>query len=399
MRIALLAVLVAGCVAVPGPSGPPPQILPSELSKDVGIPARDQSAALTLRMLQGQTKSTMASGFGLHAAAGMLVQGAQGDTLTELQSALFGGMKPEQVAAFHRKSHDTYAPLMSSGRFAMANGVWTNPQIPIAPKYIEGLRKHFSAEARSISFPQPGLSDINGWVNDKTRGRIPKLFDDLSRDTLLVLVNALYFKDKWEEPFKRSATRSEPFFVEPGRSLPTDMMNQVGEYRYRESKTAQSVVLPYETGMQMVVVVPRDGQTLQALLKDPTTVAWITAQEHRNRAGSIALPKWKSESSFDLREMMLGWGIKDVFNPERSNLRGITNKPAWVTKAIQKTFIEVDEEGTEAAAATGIGVETTAAPMEPEKPFVFRADRPFLYTIIDPNGIVLFGGVVRNPSG
>lgn len=363
------------------------------------LSAQSQQQLLSL-LSENPGKNFMISQWSLNEAFGVLRLGAEGETEKELARFLHVDRSPKETGGDAQIIRASYMDLVEKGILRQANSLFIRSGEQLEPNFIESAKNLYESEVKSTSFPQPGLTEINRFVNDTTRGRIPKLFEDLDSSTVLVIVNAISFKDKWEEPFEKSATKDGDFTLASGQKLTTKMMNQSGMYRYHDGPKFQSVRLPYRSRLGMVIVLPREGVSLNDLLKDNELFQKAKAIGYQNREGSVSIPKWKSEFTWDLLDWLPKNGVTRIFDASLSELRGIrrSGDNLFVSAAVQKTFVMVDEEGTEAAAATGIGVTESAAPIEPPKPFVFVANRPFVYLIEDEGGTALFAGVVANPE-
>jgi serine protease inhibitor len=321
----------------------------------------------------------------------MLRYGATGETERELRQFLGQSVDAKSAARQISRVMVALEPLVKADTFRHANGIWVLPKYPVQPNYLANTPKLFGATLKSSAMPEPAVSEINQFVNESTRGRIPKLFDSLSPDAFMVLVNAVSFKDKWYKPFDRSLTRPGMFTSVTGNKVTVPMMNQKDEFHYGETKEYQHLKLSYESGLQMSIILPRPGIPISNVLKlDMSLDQYL--DDHK---GTVTIPKWKQEFSLNLGDFMESMGCRTTFDPDKAQLGRIA-KGAFVSQAVHKTFIEVDEAGTEAAAATGIAVAEAAA--APAEPFTFIADRPFAYYIHTTEGVVLFGGVVNDPS-
>ena len=217
--------------------------------------------------------------------------------------------------------------------------------------------------------------------------------------TRLVLANAIYFKGKWEKQFDENATTRADFRVSPGETVRVPMMSRKGDFNYTENGRLQVLELPYQGNeLSMVVLLPGkvDGiSRMEASLNPKSLDALLGSLE--TRKVTVYFPRFKTTSSFNLKDTLESMGMPDAFDPARADFSGIDgHKSLFLSAAIHKAFVEVNEEGTEAAAATGMIVVTTSVPLEP---LVFRADHPFLFLIRhNPSGSILFLGRVFDPS-
>jgi len=242
-------------------------------------------------------------------------------------------------------------------------------------------------------------------VEKKTENKITKLVkqQDLNKDTLLILINAIYFKGKWETPFKKSATRDREFTLVGGSKKKCPMMSRSDEFPYFSGAGFQAVSLPY-TGdrLRMAVFLPDEKSTLKEFLKSVTATNWKAwLSRFRDRDGSIVLPRFKMEFEAELNDPLSRMGMAVAFNRRRADFRNMcVLKPgenAYISKVRHKSFVEVNEEGTEAAAATAVVMMKLTASM-PQKPFRMVVDRPFFFVIYDSETrAILFMGSVTDP--
>jgi len=259
----------------------------------------------------------------------------------------------------------------------------------LKPEFKKGLLDA-TVTFEQTSFPDPGLSQINGFVDDRTYGKIPKLFERIDPLTILVVVNALYFNDKWATPFEPGQNIKDQFEQASGSKVPVTLMHRFGEFHYVESKTCQKVRLGYQSGLAMTIVLPKEGTSLEACLSE----APVLSHSANEREGNVMIPRWENSFSLDLNPVLQKMGLKSIY--QSGALENIAPGTV-VSQAIQKTWIRVDEAGTEAAAATAIAMEGAANIADKDGPFEFKANRPFLYFIHAPTGAILFAGAVREP--
>jgi serpin B len=223
----------------------------------------------------------------------------------------------------------------------------------------------------------------------------------ISRDTLLFLANAVYFKGKWSEPFDVKDTKDRPFHLRGGSQKNVPMMTQTKTFTYRRGTDYQAVRLPYQSeNLAMYVFLPDTNSSPEKLLGIMTGDSWqrVTKPGFSEKEGTVVLPKFKLEYSVELNQPLQALGMKTAFDPVGADFSGIAPQ-LFISAARQKTFVEVKEEGTEAAAVTGIAMETSAMMVPPPNPFQMIVDRPFLFLIEDnQTGTILFMGVMFNPA-
>jgi serpin B len=279
----------------------------------------------------------------------------------------------------------------------VANSLWSRSGFPILPTFVNAVDTWFDAEARTLDFSTPAAVDvINGWVKDKTRNRIPKLLDRIDPFEVAFLVNAVYFKGRWRATFDRARTRPMPFHAADGstRDVPT-MSLDATPLRYHSTPEYEAVDLLYGNGtFAMTVLLPRPGKTPADLLAglDPSGWRELAAAFHEQKI-MLSVPRFRLEYSRELEEDLKDLGMGIAFDGGRADFYGIADvrpERLFISRVVQKTFVDVNEEGTEAAAATGVGIGVTSAPP------ALVVDRPFLFAIHERlTGTILFLGQVN----
>lgn len=348
------------------------------------------------------------SPFSIHAALSMVAAGAANDTEAQLIGALKLPADREARAAAIKSLRDRMEAAGAKGDITLevANRVWVQKSYPLLPAFTKEVEGVFGAGFASADFAtaaEPTRREINGWVEDRTRKRIRDLVPPgaLSPATRMVLVNAIYFYGTWEEPFPKERTESAPFHVAADRDVKADLMQAHREHTgYREEDGLQVCELPYKgRGLSMVVLLPAAGKLGDLEARVARDGFDAVCGRMGSRTVNVALPRFKIEAPSGLNEPLKSLGIRDAFDAERADFSGMTGKrDLCVSDAIHKAFIEVNEKGTEAAAATMVAMVATSAPIMQE-PVTFRADRPFLFALRDRlSGAILFVGRVENPT-
>ena len=336
----------------------------------------------------------------------MVAHGARGETQREMYEALgLAALAPEEVKRQSARLVETLNTASSDVTLYTANALWAREGIPFYQTYLEDLKTYYRAEAETIDFTDPAtIPRINQWVREKTRGTIPTILDRLPENAILVLLNATYFKGKWETAFDPAHTQDLPFFPENGtpKDLPT--MWQEGSFLYLETEDFQAVKLPYaDDRFSMYLFLPRREDGLGAFLGKLSESAlkdWIAAMEKRQ--GEISLPRFQVTFEQVLNDILIALGMENVFNPSRADLSGMLpvspSANAYLSEVKHKSFLEVNEEGTEASAVTSGIIAITAVPLPGER-FIMRVDHPFFLIIRDErDGSVLFAGAIENPE-
>lgn len=290
----------------------------------------------------------------------------------------------------------------------VANALWAQQNQNFLPDYLLVVRDNYGAAFHRTDFriaPEAARGDINRWVARQTNNKIENLIAPgvLTRATRLVLTNAIYFKGDWRNPFEKSATKDEDFYLSTGHAVKTPMMHRTGGYEYFDGGSFQALELPYAGGdLTMLVLLPREASGLPALEQSFTaasTSKWIDNLKPAAKV-ILTLPRFSMLHQFELSAALSKMGMPQAFS-DAANFSGMTGSPGFnISAAIHKAYIGVNEQGTEAAAATSTVMRATAMRRQmPQPPIVFRADHPFLFLIRDTrSGSILFMGRVANPT-
>lgn len=401
------ALLVAGCgPGAAGPDGDPVPLLnglPRALTP-AEVRVVDAANGFTFALAREATRglppdsSVFLSPLSASFALGMTLNGARGQTLDAMRGALGFGAAP--VAEINQGYRDLMALLLGldpTGDVRVANGLWARQGLALLPPFLDAARTFFDAEVSSLDFGDPGAPGvINQWVRDQTAGRIPRLLETIAREEVLLLVNAIYFKGRWRIPFDRARTRDAPFTGADGRARPVPMMHRdPGPVRYAATSTFEAAELLYGNGaFAMTVVLPVPGQTPAAVLAGLDPAAWRSLTDRfQETTLALGLPRFRLEHSQRLNDALAALGMGVAFDAARADLGGIADvapERLYLTRVEQKALVEVNEEGTEAAAATAVGVGVTSLPPS------LIVDRPFLFAIRERfSGTILFLGVVQ----
>jgi serpin B len=352
------------------------------------------------------------SPFSAAMALGLLHLGARGETARVLGEALHlpEGSPHEALGSLLRTSSggkgvEKFGQEVPPHELTVANSIWLARGYRAHEAYLEEARRQFAGKVAEIDVSNPAASarTINDWTANETRDRIKDLVseDAIGPLTRLIIVNAVYLKAFWREPFREANTRSAAFSTERGARVEAPAMRQSGYFAHARDDAVQVLEMDYWPAegaeLSMILILPTDRGGLAAVEADLTASrfsTWVAALERE--FVEIQVPKFRIETSLNLREALEATGLSVLF--EGPDLSGISDEEGLhVDGVIHKTFIDVDEKGTEAAAATSVMLVCSALPAEPAK---FIADHPFLYAIRDKaTGAVLFVGRVADPSG
>jgi len=359
--------------------------------------------------VRGEKGNLFFSPYSISSALAMTWAGARGETASEMAAAL---QLPAGWRTAPDEAHAAFAGfaarLNAEGKpyaMAVANSLWGQKGYEFVPDFLGLLKRQYGAGLEEVDFAKDtegARKAINVWVEQKTKDRIKDLIPPgtLQALTRLVLVNAIYFKGTWESPFEKQGTRDADFFVTPARKVRAPTMRQVEHVRYAEAPDAQAVELPYKGGdLAMVILLPKQRGGLAALEKSltaQTLAKRLEALKVENVA--VSLPRYTMTWSSGLAKVLGAMGMVRAFDGQKADFTGINagKEPFWISEVIHKAFVEVNEEGTEAAAATAVVAMGGAAPA---KPVEFRADHPFLFLIRDTaSGAILFMGRLVDPT-
>ena len=332
------------------------------------------------------------------AALGMTYNGAGGETREQMKQTLgFLGLTPEQINQSYQQLFSYLTGLDSNVQMKIANSIWYNNTYTFKSSFIETNQKYFGAEVASLNFGSGTAADsINGWVDKNTNGKISKIVEKpLDPRMAMFLINAIYFKGTWTYQFADSLTTDDFFMPRSGEKQPIKMMHIKRDLSYYQTPELQIVDLPYGEGAySMTIILPRQGMDINQFvlsLSEGRLNDWMTGLSMKE--GRLALPRFKLEYEVMLNKALQLLGIQDAFNAQKADFSGMSDDLGLVISEVKhKTFVEVNEKGTEAAAVTSIGVRVTSVGPEP---FVMNVNRPFVYMIRDrdTNTILFIGRV------
>jgi serpin B len=351
--------------------------------------------------LRSKAGNLFFSPLSIETALAMTSVGARGETLAEMTKVLHipaGGQ-----SAVGDLLRSLQPGPQAKYELSIANALWMQHGMAFRQEFLAETNRHYEAATHSVDFGQTeqARQTINHWVEQKTKDKIKDLFapGTLSAECRLVLTNAIYFKGKWADPFNKNFTRDEPFHVTGEKTVQAPLMRRRGQFRYFAGEGVQAVDLPYAGNhISMLVILPAAVDGLPALEKDLTAErvhGWVG--KLASKPGEVLLPRFKTTDEFDLTATLQDMGMRRAFTAA-ADFSGMSPEPLMISKVVHKAFVETNEEGSEAAAATGVAMVRASVRVQDE-PFKFRADRPFLFAIRDTTtGTPLFVGRVANPT-
>lgn len=347
----------------------------------------------------GQGSNIIISPLSVSTALTMVYNGSKGETRSAMATTLeFNSMPLEEINESYKNLSDTLTSLDSAVVFQIANSIWYRQILQVEQDFLDMNRSFFDARISSCNFSDPGTVDIiNDWVSENTNGKIPTVVGKpISPDLVMLLINAIYFHGNWTKQFDIENTRDDEFALLDDSKVACKMMNQEGRFRYFENDTFQAIELPYGNGaFGMVIYLPKPGVGIDDLVGvfDGDSLKLWSSKLH-GRRGTISMPRFKLEYEETLNDILTSLGMGIAFSGE-ADFSGIS-KGIFISYVKHKTYVEVNEEGTEAAAVTSVGMATSAAPTES---FIMRVDRPFLFLIRDSrSGTILFLGKITDPT-
>jgi len=412
--LSLLVLQLAGCgnLATTG-VGNEPSPQPStgnkstETTRKVNprlIDANNQFGFALLHQLRkaDREKNLFLSPASITLALAMTYNGAAGETEQAMAKVMsLQNMSKEDL---NQAASDLRQNLQSADAkvdLTIANSLWARQGIAFKQQFLETNRRYFGAQVSVLDFADPEAPQtINRWVDASTKGKMKKIVDNISPRTVMFLINAIYFHGKWQKPFDKSLTQEKPFHLANGEQKRVPMMAQTGNFPYLKGENFQMVSLPYGEGrISMVIVLPDEGTSLNEWLESLSAERWKTWTSRLvPTEGDLQLPRFKMEYEKTLNDALKGMGMAVAFEPDRADFTGMRDeRDLFLDKVHHKAIVEVNEEGTEAAAVTSVQVGITSV-QQPRPPFQMVVDRPFFFAIRDTRtGMVLFMGAVYEP--
>jgi len=382
------------------------------------VAASNKLALQVYANLRSRPGNVVLSPYGISSSLSMLLTGADGATREQILAALEKSFQGE--AELHHVQGELLRWLVTKDedgrpfRLNVANKLWIQDGQDALRSFLEALDRHYGAQPGVVDFvsqPATARKTINDWAADATNNKITHVIspEAITPQTRLILANAVYFKGDWEKAFDKDDTRPQPFFLTADKEIKVPMMSQRGEFGYAHTDSVRVLIMPYRGDeLSMLCILPdkKDGlDELEARLDDKTLSRWTTAAAENLVELPVDIPKFKFENGHDLEPALNAVGITVAFDPataDFSRIDGVkrvagTVGGLFVDQVLQHAMIDVNEEGTEAAAVT-TEMKTEVSTEPPDAPH-FRADHPFLFLIREnETGLILFLGRVVDPT-
>ncbi|UUZ84117.1 serpin family protein [Paenibacillus sp. P26] len=333
----------------------------------------------------------------------MTYNGAAGATREAMAKTLqLQGISLDEVNQGYSVIRDLLSHPGPGVQLSVANSLWMRQGTRLRKPFMERNRTYFGAETRTLDFSKASSRDeMNQWVKQNTQGKIERILEQpIPAEAILYLVNVVYFKGEWTDPFQPSQTKEDSFHPKPGETLTVPFMTRSGSFEHRKEAGFEAIRSPYGDGsFGMWVLLPGEGTVLQELQRRLVAEPDILSKGYAKEPGSIEPPKFKLSYSLELNDALKALGMGPAFADE-ADFSDMVEPPvaAQISEVLHKTFLEVNEKGTEAAAATAVGVNTSAE-VSPKAPFHMKVDRPFFLAIQDRRtGSLLFLGSITKPE-
>ena len=355
--------------------------------------------------LARENENIMISPVSVSLAMAMVYNGANGATREDMARAL--NVQGLELDRLNKNNLALLYYLTSADpelTVNIANSIWMLEDFKFSEAFVATVKNDYQAEAKKLDFADPKSADvINKWVNDKTRGTIDQIVTPpIDSQTIMFLINAVYFKGSWTSPFETELTSEQAFNLVDGQTVTVPTMYQSGSFDYLKSSGFQALRLPYgeDEQMAMVLFLPDQNTSLSEFQNQLNQDNWSNWQAHfEAKAGTLMLPKFTMEYEKSLNQVLAELGMGIAFEPGKADFSGLAAAAAgdiYISNVKHKTFIQVDESGTEAAAVTSVEVGTTSMPAYD---FELNFDRPFFYAIEDSEtGAIVYMGAVLDPS-
>jgi serine protease inhibitor len=352
--------------------------------------------------ISGSDANLMVSPLSVSMALGMTRNGAAGGTLEAMTTTLgFSGMTENEINESYKYIIQTFTTLDPKVKLQIANSIWYKNNFTVEQPFVLTNQQYFNAEVSMLDFFKPTAVDIiNAWVNEKTNKLIPEIIDQIPAEAVMYLINAVYFKGQWKYQFEAKNTIQKPFTLSDGTVIQAPSMNTHASFQYFKGTGFAAIELPYNQGnYTMSVLLPDADKTVGDIIKQLSLENWNSWSKQFNEADiQLQVPKFKYEyNEKQMKPILTDMGMGVAFSDNADFTRINKEGGLCISRVLHKTYIETNEEGTEAAAVTAVEISNTS--VGPDQPYFFTINRPFVYFIQEKStGTILFIGTVMNPN-
>ena len=379
-------------------------LTPSEKSAKI-IAADNQFGLEIFQKINGsltEQKNTMISPMSISLALAMVYNGSEGNTKTQMETMLHkSGLTPDDINQDYKDlvtalvSHDPKVEL------SISNAMFYRNTFAVKSDFVSTNKDYYEAEVAGLDFTKNAetLNKVNGWVNSKTKGKIDKIIDQVNPEDIMYILNAIYFNGEWKYRFDAKQTSNQSFTKEDNSVIQVPVMTIENQFNYYSASSFEMLEMPYGSGkFSMLVLLPKTGKKTDDVISLLTTnnlSDWISKLTETKK--TVYLPKFEFKFDKSLIDNLQALGMTDAFDSGKADLTGISDEAQlFISEVMHKSYIKVDEKGTEAAAVTGVTVGLTSVGTDLA---VFRADHPFVFIIREKDtNSILFIGKVIDPS-
>ncbi len=331
-------------------------------------------------------------------ALGMVCNGAKNETLNAFNQAFnYGDASLNEINTVNQSIINHLTENTFGSTFSIANSLWIDNRFPVKEEFIKLNKRFYNAEVQNLDFKNSNsVNIINNWVSDKTQEKIPTIIEDIPSNMVMYAINALYFKSDWKYTFDKKNNTLEPFYIDLQSLKETEMMNMSEDLLYLENNFFSSVLLPYKNDKyNMVLLLPNINKSIKeviSVLDEKQWKQWLN--QYTKERVSLSLPKFSFSYEKMFNKALKNMGLGIAFT-DRADFSGISNTATQISFVLQKTYIEVNEQGTEAAAATAVGIGTTSIGLD----YKLVLNRPFLFLITEKTTqAISFIGKIGSPE-
>jgi len=363
-----------------------------------------RSADFSLKLFRHEaaanSKNVLVSPFSAYDALCMTANGAAGSTLDQMARVL--GTGASKMADLNDANNEVINRLNNSKQVQLeiANAIYADTHTKFQPSFIKLCQQSYLAEAKNEDFADPQtVKKINGWCDTKTHGKIKEIIQKLTPDEKMVLLNSVYFKGAWQNAFNSGKTHDHQFSLIGGTSKQVPFMNKTFDIGYLATTNLQAVRIPYKGYYQwMYIFLPDEKADFSAFKEQFTVENWSAWMESfKEQKVNLSMPKYKVEFSTELSQSLKAMGMAEAFEDKADFSKMFADRPSNISRVLQKTYMDVNEEGTEAAAVTAVVMQTKAIMLQ-DRSVNFVVDRPFVVALVDqPTGEILFMGSIVDP--